>query len=135
MGDFTLINSGSKIHFVIEWNDHHYSIIKFLIQPQFLQSQNFQSAVPHLKIGVSWVCGENQIVLLDKKIITGEKIIPSGTQDDKGWENRKRDIKIKQLENRGDELTIGIKNNQQILYRYLPRKKPKEWDTQSHFSS
>lgn len=68
--------------------------------------------------------GENLIVLLDKKIITGEKMIPSGTQDDKGLENRKQDIKIKQLENRGDELTIGIKNNQQILY--LTRKKPKE---------
>lgn len=53
--------------------------------------------------------------MLDKKIITGEKIITSGTQEDKEWENRKRDIKIKQLENRGDELTIGIKNNQQIL--------------------
>lgn len=68
--------------------------------------------------------GKNLIVLLDEKIITGEKIIPSGTQDDKGLENRKRDIKIKQLENRGDELTIGIKNNQQILY--LTRKKLKE---------
>lgn len=63
-------------------------------------------------------------MLLDEKIVTGEKIIPSGTQDDKGLENRKRDIKIKQLENRGDELTIGIKNIQQILY--LTRKKPKE---------
>lgn len=68
--------------------------------------------------------GKNLIVLLDEKIITGEKIIPSGTQDDKGLENRKRDIKIKQLEYRGDELTIGIKNNQQILY--LTRKKLKE---------
>lgn len=56
--------------------------------------------------------GKNLIVLLDEKIITGEKIIPSGTQDDKG------------LENRGNELTIGIKNNQQILN--LTRKKPKE---------
>lgn len=69
--------------------------------------------------------GKNLIVLLDEKIVTGEKIIPSGTQDDKGLENIKRDIKIKQLENyRGDELTIGIKNHQQILY--LTRKKPKE---------
>lgn len=68
--------------------------------------------------------GKNLIVLLDEKIITGEKIIPLGTQDNKGLENRKQDIKIEQLENRGDELTIGIKNNQQILY--LTRKKPKE---------
>lgn len=68
--------------------------------------------------------GENLIMLLDEQILTGEKIMSSGTQDDKGLENRKRDIKIKQLENRGDELTIGIKNNQQILY--LTSEKPKE---------
>lgn len=56
----------------------------------------FSECSPPLKIGLSWVGGKNLIVLLDEKIITGEKIIPSGTQDDKGLENRKRDIKIKQ---------------------------------------
>lgn len=66
--------------------------------------------------------GENLIVLLDKKIITGEKIIPSGTQDDKGSERRKRDIKIKQLENRGDELTIGIKKYNSMTQKHLCSK-------------